>query len=352
MLNYLCTNMSKVAERIMPHGGVDCLKKDISSYSIDEDVGLLADNLSYQEYWKAVAGMKEGEWPKYDVLPRFALALGAFFNSNSEVERAFSVQTDIHRDPKKNRMNQDSLDAHMNIRFGVESKLSYNELQCATCQSNRKRPHCHCSISAITEDMVDKFDGAYKKDDDQDDQDDLNCDITADGVIKFKDLEKKRMEKVKDEMVKTKAFYRVMDPIYERKMKDKSGKNKNGNNLNESSSTISLKKKETSSLTSTNKKKSKKTNHSLKSSSKSLMQDKESSSSKSLKKKELSSSNTTKNKNESSSMTLKRLQSSSTMKSLNALGKRPAASPLLGYTIPKKTKKMTPVISSDSSDSE
>lgn len=129
-------------------------------------------------------------------------------------------------------MNQDTLDAHMNIRFGVESKLSYDELQCGTCQGPRKRSHCHCSIRAITEDMVDKFNGAYKKDDDQDDQDDLNSDITIDGEIKFKDLEKQRMEKMKDEMVKTKAFYRVMDPIYEKKMKEKGRKNKNGNNLN------------------------------------------------------------------------------------------------------------------------
>ena len=37
----------------------------------------------------------------YDVLPRFALCMGAFFNSNSEVERAFSAETDVHRDTKK-----------------------------------------------------------------------------------------------------------------------------------------------------------------------------------------------------------------------------------------------------------
>ena len=101
----------------------------------------------------------------YDVLPRFALCMGAFFNSNSEVERAFSAETDVHRDPKKNKMSQDMLDAHMNIRFGVESELSYDKSQCEKCQSTRKRPHCHCSQSVISKEMLPRFDGAYNTND-------------------------------------------------------------------------------------------------------------------------------------------------------------------------------------------
>ena len=59
-----------------------------------------------------VAELKEGEWSKYDVLPRFARSMASFFNSNSEVERAFSAETDFYRDPKKNRMRHDTQDAH------------------------------------------------------------------------------------------------------------------------------------------------------------------------------------------------------------------------------------------------
>ena len=44
----------------------------------------------------------DGDWQKYDILPKFALETGIFFSSNSKVERAFSIETDIHRNPKKN----------------------------------------------------------------------------------------------------------------------------------------------------------------------------------------------------------------------------------------------------------
>ena len=46
MLNYPCTNMSKVAERIRPHGCVYCLEKEISLCSVDDDVALLADDMN------------------------------------------------------------------------------------------------------------------------------------------------------------------------------------------------------------------------------------------------------------------------------------------------------------------
>ena len=39
--------------------------------------------------------------------------LGAMGYSNSDVERAFSVQTDIHRDPKKNNRLHGTLNNHM-----------------------------------------------------------------------------------------------------------------------------------------------------------------------------------------------------------------------------------------------
>ena len=66
----------------------------------------------------------DNHWEKYTILPRFALSLGTTFNSNSETERAFSVETDIHRDPKRNQMSQETFDSHMQVHYGVEDKKS------------------------------------------------------------------------------------------------------------------------------------------------------------------------------------------------------------------------------------
>ena len=65
-------------------------------------------------------------------------------------------------DPKKNRMKQATLDAHMQIRFDVESELSYDKNNCNQCNSTRKRPHCHCSKAVINEEMLNLFNEAYK----------------------------------------------------------------------------------------------------------------------------------------------------------------------------------------------
>ena len=58
--------------------------------------------------------LKEGEWHKYNILPRFAVGLGTIFNSNSsEVEIALSVHTNIHKDPKSNWKPQENFDGQM-----------------------------------------------------------------------------------------------------------------------------------------------------------------------------------------------------------------------------------------------
>ena len=104
-LKYLATSFAKVADNISKFGGQDTLRKDIDMYTVDDD--LLNDdyeNITYEEYWDKVGKLKEGDWYRYEVLPRFARALGTIFNYNSETERAFSVQSDIHRDTKRNLM--------------------------------------------------------------------------------------------------------------------------------------------------------------------------------------------------------------------------------------------------------
>ena len=37
--------------------------------------------LSFQQYWEKVGEQKEGEWSKYEVLPRFAQGLWSQLNS-------------------------------------------------------------------------------------------------------------------------------------------------------------------------------------------------------------------------------------------------------------------------------
>lgn len=80
--------------------------------------------------------------------------MGTFFDSNSEVERGFSVETDLIRDLKKNCMSQGLLDAHMQIHYGVESALNYDKSSSIPCKRAQKQAHCHCSQAEIAEDMV------------------------------------------------------------------------------------------------------------------------------------------------------------------------------------------------------
>ena len=84
---------------------------------------------------------------------KFALALVKFFNSNFEVERAFSVEADVHHNPKKNIMSQEMFDTDMHIRLGVGSELIFDKDSCEKCVSSRKRVHCHCSLVPATDPM-------------------------------------------------------------------------------------------------------------------------------------------------------------------------------------------------------
>ena len=164
-LKYLASSFSKVADNINKFEGQDTLRRDINNYTVDDDLLNIDDeNITYEEYWNKVGDLKEGDWARYEVLPRFAKSLGSIFNSNSETERAFSVQSDIHRNPKRNLMSQDMFDSHMQIRFGVESKAS--KASCIKCKENvgkkAPQPHCHCSVAKITTEMKVNCKDAYK----------------------------------------------------------------------------------------------------------------------------------------------------------------------------------------------
>ena len=90
-IKYLAKKFTKIVNNIECVEGQDKLDQEIENYSTDEEVKEFV-NLEFEDYWLAVSNLKEGGWKKYYILPRFALASATLFNSNSEWERAFSVQ--------------------------------------------------------------------------------------------------------------------------------------------------------------------------------------------------------------------------------------------------------------------
>ena len=61
-------------------------------------------------------------WLRYEILPRFALALGTKHDATGDVERGFSTMNLIHQNKQRNSMEQESLNAHLHIKAGVEAK--------------------------------------------------------------------------------------------------------------------------------------------------------------------------------------------------------------------------------------
>ena len=100
-------------------------------------------------------------WKKYEVLPHFALALGTKFNSNSEVERGFSLMNYIHQNKQRNCLSQDSLNCTLHIKSAVDSKV--NRINCITCKTNSSVSHCHCSSVVMTEDLLQSCKKAWSK---------------------------------------------------------------------------------------------------------------------------------------------------------------------------------------------
>ena len=91
--------------------------------------------------------------------------MGTVFNSNPEAERASSVQTDIHRNPKGNLMIQETFESHMQIHYGVEGHQSREV--CPRCiqhkaSQTRQPHHCHCSVAEMSDAMREDSKNAWK----------------------------------------------------------------------------------------------------------------------------------------------------------------------------------------------
>lgn len=118
---------------------MDKLKEEVEMYQLDDDEPIKNINtkLDYDDYWEKVGNITEGEgeWQVYSNLSRFVMSLGTAFNSGSEQERGFSRQSDIHRDPKRNKMSHNTLDCHMQVKYGMESKETVKK--CPKCRERK-----------------------------------------------------------------------------------------------------------------------------------------------------------------------------------------------------------------------
>ena len=167
---YLAKKYKRIVNNIQ-YNGIEQLERELDSYLVDEDISQSdVENLGYVEYWQYICGLQENGWPKYKVLPRFALAMATIFNSNSECERVFSKQTQLSRDPARNRMSQKTLESHLSIKAGVEGYES--KTNCKKCKViddklevgiETKTYHCHCSVAPITQELKDACTSSWRK---------------------------------------------------------------------------------------------------------------------------------------------------------------------------------------------
>ena len=163
-LKYLAKKFTKVVRNIEPVESQGRLFEEIDDYTVDDEVKTFS-TIEFEEFWLQIGKITVSGWPKYNILPSFALAFGTIFNSNSEAERAFSVQTAIHSNPKRNNMLQETFDGHMQVHFGVEGRESRQ--LCNICINHKNassaeviskpKHHCHCSVSPISAKMIENY---------------------------------------------------------------------------------------------------------------------------------------------------------------------------------------------------
>ena len=140
---------------------MDTVRTEIDEYVVDEDVKEIDKSLKFEDYWKEVGNLTDGGWKRFNILPSFAVALSVLFSSNSEVERHFSLMNNIHQNKQRNCLSQETLNAILHIRSGVESSLVRKN--CGKCEMPSAEPHCHCSLVDITGDIREHCKQAHSK---------------------------------------------------------------------------------------------------------------------------------------------------------------------------------------------
>ena len=233
----LARSYSKIMNVICPGTGFDQLRQELDVYTIDDKIDdVRSGTQSFDEYWGEVAKLMdetgddstEDSWCVYEILPRFARALGTAFNSGSECERSFSVQSDVHRDIKRNRMSHETLDSHLQIRFGIETKSATEK--CDSC-TKRKEINvsetddgktqkivcdCHCDFSEIPQEMVENCAEAWREHLTKKGEEGTNKMPRAEDVVPSEER-MKRLAELRTKLKKRETFYEpdAMKPIYE-----------------------------------------------------------------------------------------------------------------------------------------
>ena len=120
-LKSLANQYSKVVDNIESIGGMDKIRSEIDEFVTDEDIKVLDKN-DFEQFWTEVANVREGGWCKYDILPRFALAMGTKNSATGDVERGYSIMNLIHQHRQRNSMSQDTLNAHLHSMVDLVSR--------------------------------------------------------------------------------------------------------------------------------------------------------------------------------------------------------------------------------------
>ena len=153
--------------------------------------------------------------------------MGTKNSSTSDVETGFSHMNLIHQNRQRNCMTQDTLDAHLHIRSGVESDK--NIKNCERCDSD-SYDHCHCSQTTISDEMKLSCKKAWEKcKTAQREASALKELAQVSNVDKYNEViasETERIDKLK-KMYETKSEFlgsSLMKPVYGKKERVDSGK--------------------------------------------------------------------------------------------------------------------------------
>lgn len=230
-LKNLVNQYSKVVDNIKSVDGMNLIREEIAEYVTDEDVQELDKNVDYEKYWLSVGEISDnsdGKWKRYEVLPRFALAMGTKYDANGDVERQFSVMNSIHQNVQRNRMSQETLDALLHIRSGIESKENLQD--CDKCKKHTT-PHCHCSVLDISQGLIESCKVAWRKEKEEcKDRRDLREEDDEDMMKRrrnFEEKESNRSIKMKEAFAKGNPWKKDQFlPIYKSKTKDNNNDNK------------------------------------------------------------------------------------------------------------------------------
>ena len=151
---------SKVVDNIRKFDGQNKIREEIDKYVTDEEVSDIDKNTGFESFWLTVGKLKDGSWLRYEVLWRFALALGTKYDATSDVERSFSVMNYIHQNSQRNCMSQETLNANLHVRSAIENKESFGN--CDKYQRREFNDHCHCKHFKITDSLRERCKLAWR----------------------------------------------------------------------------------------------------------------------------------------------------------------------------------------------